>query len=483
MKTLLSLNRTIFAACVLASVNTIQIYAQHPLDSWARRAVPGLTTNLSSVAYGNGVFVAVGDGSTVVTSPNGTIWAVSTAGAYGNLARIRFINGEFVAVGTSDKILFSADGATWTARTLPTADCWDVAYGNGVYVVAGSTSHVSSDGVNWTMSRGPLDSVAFGNGRFVALPTTLSITALTPPRTVHSTNGVDWVEDFQPSYIAAQGTGEVIHGDGLFVGEASQWNGVMTTTDGTDWCCRFKGGVAPEVLNGGLAHGRGYFVWAGVGTFDTSNRPFIYSSTNGVSWQTRFAPSSFPGATDPTLKGTARGAAFGNDTFVFVGDGGFILQSGNLGGAPLIITQPQDRAAILDNPASFSVQASGSQPLAYQWFHNNTAITNATNSTHSIAHVQTSDNGGYQVLITNSFGSATSRVAQLSVAFLDIAAYAGIKLLGVPGRTYRIEASPASGPLNWQTLTNIVLLSSPYVWIDYDSPQVGQRLYRAAELP
>jgi hypothetical protein len=166
-----------------------------------------------------------------------------------------------------------------------------------------------------------------------------------------------------------------------------------------------------------------------------------------------------------------------------VGDAGYILQSGNLGGAPLIITQPQDRAAVVDNPASFSVQASGTQPLAYQWFHNSTAIQNATNASHIIGNVQTSDSGGYQVIITNSFGSVTSRVAQLSVAFLAINCYAGISVLGVPGRTYRIEATPAAGMPNWQVLTNLVLPSSPYIWIDYDSPQAGQRLYRAAELP
>ena len=121
--------------------------------------------------------------------------------------------------------------------------------------------------------------------------------------------------------------------------------------------------------------------------------------------------------------------------------------------------------------------------MAYQWFHNGAAISNATQATHSIAHVQTTDGGGYHAVITNSFGSVTSRVAMLSVAFLDIKCYAGISVLGVPGRTYRIEGTPAAGPPNWQVLTNLVLPSSPYIWIDYGSPQAGQRLYRAAEMP
>jgi hypothetical protein len=37
--------------------------------------------------------------------------------------------------------------------------------------------------------------------------------------------------------------------------------------------------------------------------------------------------------------------------------------------------------------------------------------------------------------------------------------------------------------VNWQTLTNVLLSSSPYIWINYGSLGAGQRLYRAAELP
>jgi hypothetical protein len=102
---------------------------------------------------------------------------------------------------------------------------------------------------------------------------------------------------------------------------------------------------------------------------------------------------------------------------------------------------------------------------------------------HRIASVETGDSGGDQVVIANSFGSVTSRVAQLTVSFLGLDCYAGIKVLGVPGRTYRIEATPAAGAADWLTLTNRVLPSSPSIWIDYESPTLPARLYRAAESP
>jgi len=480
MKTPFILLRSSAIACVLAAVTISTLQAQHPLNTWVRRTVPGLTANLSSVAFGNGVFVAVGAGSTVATSPDGSNWTVSNAGAYGDLARVRFVNGQFAAVGPTDKILYSTEGSSWTPITLPGADSYDVAYGNGVYVVAGSMSYASSNGVDWTVSRGPLDSVTFGTGRFVALPTG-GAPPVGPP-TYYSTNGMDWVAGAATSWTVV-GRGEVIFGDGIFVGEASQWQGVQSSSDGASWCCLFRGQVTIPTVNGGLAHGQGYFVWAGYGSPDSYRHPFIYSSTNGAVWEKRLGPPNpFPPPT-VNLGGISRAAAFGNDTFVFVGDAGYILQSGNLGGAPLITSQPQDRAAVVGNPASFSIQASGSAPLTYQWFHNGATLPNATNTTYSIANVLPADGGGYHAVVANSFGSVTSRVAQLSVAFLGIDCYAGVRILGVPGRTYSVEATPAIGAPNWQVLTNLVLPSSPYVWIDYESPQVPLRIYRSAELP
>ena len=183
------------------------------------------------------------------------------------------------------------------------------------------------------------------------------------------------------------------------------------------------------------------------------------------------------------MKGKVLGAAFGNGTFIAVGEAGYIVQSGNIGGTPLILQEPADREAVAGNPASFSINVSGAQPLAYQWFHSGAAITDATNATVTIAHVTPGDIGGYQVVVTNSFGSVTSRVAQLTVSLLDIKMYAGIEILGVAGRTYRIEGTAATGPVNWQTLTNLVLPTSPYIWIDLGSPAAGAQIYRATELP
>src|SRR5581483_1322597 len=65
--------------------------------------------------------------------------------------------------------------------------------------------------------------------------------------------------------------------------------------------------------------------------------------------------------------------------------------------------------------ANFSVTASGTAPLSYQWKKNGTNISGATNSAFSITNVQTTDGAGYTVTVSNSAGSVTSNTATLTV--------------------------------------------------------------------
>lgn len=468
---------TAFVTCFIA---VSVAHAQDPLSTWGPRTVPGPSTNLYSVAFGNGVFVAVGDNSFVARSADGANWTTSTAGAFGNLARVRFLNGQFVAVGSSDRILFSANGAAWTSSTLPTSGFWDVAQGNGVYVVAGSTAWMSGDGANWTeihpipdlIVHKALDSIVFRNGGFLGLPYRSQM-GPGPDKSVYSTNGVDWMEGGQAPATLGGGVSELLFNDGLWLATAD-WDlsplyGVWASTNnGASWDASY---VPPlRKAGGALAFGQGTYVYVQNGPIN------VLTSTDTHFWAFRYSGSA----------GVIKAAAFGNGTFVLVGGysgASYILQSGNLSGTPIIVKQPQDRGAVAMNPASFSVEVVGALPLTYQWYKNGSTIANATNATFTVASVETGDIGGYQAVIANSFGSVTSRVAQLTVAFLDIHCYAGISVLGVPGRTYRIEASPAQGAPNWQTVTNLVLPQSPYIWIDYESPSLPSRIYRASELP
>jgi GxGYxYP putative glycoside hydrolase C-terminal domain/Legume lectin domain len=87
---------------------------------------------------------------------------------------------------------------------------------------------------------------------------------------------------------------------------------------------------------------------------------------------------------------------------------------GAAGAAPYIAEQPASQSAVLGTNVTFSVIASGTGPLSYQWQMNGTNIPGATSSTYRRKDVLTTDAGDFQVVITNSYGSITSSVAVIT---------------------------------------------------------------------
>lgn len=84
--------------------------------------------------------------------------------------------------------------------------------------------------------------------------------------------------------------------------------------------------------------------------------------------------------------------------------------------APSISSQPQNQSAAIGEAAQFSVAATGTPPLNYQWYFNtNTPVAGATNASHLISNVSSNDAGSYQVVVANSAGSVTSIVATLTI--------------------------------------------------------------------
>jgi len=131
-----------------------------------------------------------------------------------------------------------------------------------------------------------------------------------------------------------------------------------------------------------------------------------------------------------------------------------------VGYPPTIVQQPLNQTAFMGQAGQFFVQATGDEPLTYQWYHNGTALTNddrhtgVTMTNLAITDLVTGDAGNYTVQITNVFGfSTTSSIAVLSV---KIPADITLQPLGasVPvGMPYRF-APKASGawPLYYQWL-------------------------------
>ncbi len=84
--------------------------------------------------------------------------------------------------------------------------------------------------------------------------------------------------------------------------------------------------------------------------------------------------------------------------------------------APSITAQPQSVAVTAGQTASFSVTATGTAPLAYQWRRNGADIAGATSSTYTTPATTLADNGTpFTVVVSNAAGSVTSSAATLTV--------------------------------------------------------------------
>jgi hypothetical protein len=95
---------------------------------------------------------------------------------------------------------------------------------------------------------------------------------------------------------------------------------------------------------------------------------------------------------------------------------GYSSPGGNGPAAPYITTQPVNQTANAGQTATFSVAATGTAPLTYQWQKSGSDITNATSSSYTTPVTTTSDTGElFRVVVSNSAGNVTSNSATLTV--------------------------------------------------------------------
>src|ERR1700680_1508468 len=84
--------------------------------------------------------------------------------------------------------------------------------------------------------------------------------------------------------------------------------------------------------------------------------------------------------------------------------------------APSITSQPANQTVAVGQMATFSVTATGTATLTYQWKKNGAAIGGATSASYTTPATTSADNGAqFTVTVTNSVGSVTSNAANLTV--------------------------------------------------------------------
>jgi hypothetical protein len=194
------------------------------------------------------VAIANGSGNNCYTTSAGilagTAWTAGTATGKTDLTALAYGNGIYVAVGGTSSAVSSATGTAWTGRTIPTLGAGTysaLTHGNGTFVAiaTGSTSTaISSNGTSW-VSGGTLPnsgsntwtSIAYGNGRFVAIQTSSRAVAYSLDK------GLNWIAAPAGLPVSTTWT-KISYGQGLFVAVASGGAIAATSPDGVNWTQR-----------------------------------------------------------------------------------------------------------------------------------------------------------------------------------------------------------------------------------------------------
>jgi hypothetical protein len=131
------------------------------------------------------------------------------------------------------------------------------------------------------------------------------------------------------------------------------------------------------------------------------------SGASAASYTTPATTSSDNGATFRVVVTNSAGSATSNSAMLTVNP--VVV-------APTITTQPLNQTVSTGQTATFSVAASGTAPLSYQWQKNSANISGATAASYTTPATTSADNGSaFKVLVSNSAGSIMSNSATLTV--------------------------------------------------------------------
>ena len=277
----------------------------------------------SSVVYGNGMFVAVGNGhqerwplddpptfgppgsagystntnsAPLVVTKDGIHWRALRRGG-STLNAVAFGNNRFVAVGLRpDGIITSRDSYSWVYPTN--------------FVDMNGRQRTRDDAITYLLPYFPTQ-VAYGNGTFIVLGQVGSV--------LISTNGLDWVS-YGPNAVSWLGSGHSIF-NGL---NALDFNGSLFIAAPYDGGAQRifasrRGAHWPQVASPSfrvlaLGHG-GTQTTAAVG--QTQRGSWVQFSDDGLDWS----------ATPTQITGVPYAIGYGERGFVIVGANGLILQS------------------------------------------------------------------------------------------------------------------------------------------------------------
>jgi hypothetical protein len=303
------------------------------------------------VAYGNGVWVVVGDctvgtenpGQIVYSEDNGDTWNTATTNSSTtHLFNVTFCGDKFFAAGRQGGRHYSANGKEWTAATGNAfANIYGLAYSGSRLVLTDDSRRIGySDTIttSWTrvdagteanqsqFGSGQIQGAAYGNNTFVVGGTAGKIAYSTD-------NGVTWLpvepgtESGQSQIDDAGATITYITyggrpGSEKFIAVSTRGY-LVSSSDGVNWTAISTTGLTDITTSFNfrfVTWGGGRFL-AGGGT--TSSVGMMFESPDGVTWTKVTLPTTL------TTK-AYYGAAYGNGKFIAVDSQGILAVSNDL---------------------------------------------------------------------------------------------------------------------------------------------------------
>ena len=230
--------------------------------------------SILSIAFGSGIWVAVG-GANAYYSNNGTTWtSVPNIVGGANVYTVAYGNGQFVLGGASATAAYSTNGSSWTTFTLNSlvTAVYGLAYGNGYW-----------------------GAVAYDNGQFYQLYSTTGIT------TFNITFG-------QPSALNT-----IAYVNGFWLCGTSNVNNLTQSSSASS----LPGSAYITGLNSvlGIAYGNGYCVI--VGASSGNNGSIAYATSTG----TGFNAFTLVSNSVALIGSTGTSVTYGNGQFIAVGSG------------------------------------------------------------------------------------------------------------------------------------------------------------------
>jgi len=152
---------------------------------------------------------------------------------------------------------------------------------------------------------------------------------------------------------------------------------------------------------------------------------------------------------------------------------------------PSITQQPQSQTVPEGTNVTFTVVATGTVPLSYQWYFKGAVLSGQTNTMLTIPNVQPANAGSYTVLVGNQAGAVTSNPANLKVLASSIitrvsetGTTASITFTTVSGLTYTVLYKNHLGDSVWTAILPSVSGTGSPMTVNDTAATAATRFYR-----